>query len=245
MLTGISGRFIPSRPLAAQSPASLLAGICAAAIALGTKAFYSSAGATELLWILAPSSWLARVVGGIDLVYEQGAGFISHSHHLVVGPACAGVNFLVICFLGLYFSFARHFSSKWRWLLQSVLIAFAATIAANSVRIVVSAHLWNAAVYGEWISREEMHRLAGTAIYYASLLALYFAVECLIHARAHRTAPLLWYLGISLGVPLAGRMYAGAGVAPSFATHAAWVMGLALLLTLVKVLPLAVRNRLH
>lgn len=53
------------------------AGACALAIAFGLKAFYSRAGATELLWILAPSAWLARFVGGIDLAYEQGAGFIS------------------------------------------------------------------------------------------------------------------------------------------------------------------------
>ena len=72
------------------------------------------------------------MAGGIDLVYEQGAGFISHTHHLVVGPACAGMNFLVICFLCLYFSFSRHFSSKVRWLSYSLLISFAATVAAKS-----------------------------------------------------------------------------------------------------------------
>src|SRR5262247_1434782 len=95
-----------------RNPGSVAAGACALGVALGLKAFYSRAGATELLWILAPSAWVARFLGGIDLVYEQGAGFISHTHHMVVGPACAGVNFLVICFLCLYFSFAQHFSNK-------------------------------------------------------------------------------------------------------------------------------------
>lgn len=61
----------------------IITGICALGLALALKAFYSHAGANELLWILAPSAWLARFVGGIDLVYEQGAGFISHAHHLV------------------------------------------------------------------------------------------------------------------------------------------------------------------
>jgi len=77
---------------------SYCTGGCALVVALALKDFYSRAGATDLLWILAPSAWLARFVGSIDLVYEQGAGYISHAHHMVVGPACAGVNFLIIGF---------------------------------------------------------------------------------------------------------------------------------------------------
>jgi exosortase K len=218
-------------------------GACALGIGLGLKAFYSRAGATELLWILAPSAWLARFVGGIDLVYEQGAGFISHTYHLVVGPACAGVNFLVICFLCLYFSFARHFSSRMRWLVYSLLIAFGATVAANGLRIFASAHLWEADIYSQWVTPEVMHRLAGTAIYYASLLALYFVVESRIGVRAHRTAPLFWYVGVSLGVPLIGRVVEDG--TPGFAGHAAWVMAIVLVITMVKVLPSMLRNRIH
>jgi exosortase K len=217
---------------------------CAAvALALAVKAFFSRAGADELLWVLAPSAWLAEFLGGINLVYEQRAGYISHAHHMVVGPACAGVNFLVICFLCLYFSFAWRFPKKGRWFVAALLISFAGTIAANSVRIFASAHLWNADFYRGWLTQDGMHRLAGTVIYYASLLALYVAVESRVGARAHRLAPLLWYVGISLGVPLAGRMFNGG--MPGFAGHAAWVLGVAALLTLVKALPSAVRNRIH
>jgi exosortase K len=208
---------------------------CTVGVALGLKAFYSRAGATELLWILAPSAWLARSVGGIDLAYEQGVGFISHTHHLVVGSACAGVNFLIICFLCLYFSFARHFSSKTLWFAHSLLISYVATVAANGLRIFVSAHLWNADIYGGWITADQMHRLAGTAIYYASLLALYFAVDSRVGARAHRIAPLFWYVAISLGVPLAGRVVSQG--TPGFAAHATWVMAVVLVLTMVAVLP--------
>ena len=223
---------------------SHIAGAAALAIALALKAFYSRAGATELLWTLAPSAWVARVAGGIDLVYERGAGFISHTHHLVVGPACAGVNFLVIGFLCLYFSFNKHFSSKPRWLASSLLISFCATIAANALRIFVSAHLWTADIYGQSLTREAMHRVAGTAIYYASLLALYLAVESRMRSRAPSTAPLLWYIGISLGIPLAGRLFAKESSA-GFASHAAWVFAIALFLTAVCALPSALRNRIH
>jgi exosortase K len=222
---------------------AFLTGGLALALALGLKAFYSDAGADELLWVLGPSAWLASFLGGIDMVYEHGAGYISHTYHMVVGPPCAGVNFLVICFLCLYFSFARHFPGRARWFLLAALIAFGGTIAANSLRIFVSAHLWNADFYRNWVTQEDMHRLAGIAIYYASLLALYIAVESRVGSGAHRIGPLTWYLVVSLGVPLIGRIVAGG--TPGFASHAAWVVGVALLLTLVKALPTAVRNRIH
>jgi exosortase K len=225
-----------------QVPA-VAAGACALSIALAVKAFYSKASATELLWVLAPSAWLAKFLGGIDLTFEQGAGFISHTHHLVVGSSCAGLNFLVICFLALYFSFARHFPGRARWLVYCLFISFGATVLANGLRIVVSAHLWNADIYGQWITRAGMHRLAGIVIYYASLLALYYAVECRVGARAVKMAPLFWYLAISIGVPLAGRVYADA--TPGFAHHAAWVIGVVVVLTVAKNLPSALANRIH
>lgn len=217
--------------------------LAAASAAVGIKAYYSRAGADQLLWILAPSAWLAKFVGGIDLVYEQGAGYISHKHHLVVGPSCAGVNFLVICFLCLYFSFARRFDTKTRWFVLSAIIAFAGTVATNGLRIFVSAHLWDATFYRTWMSAEEMHRVAGIAIYYASLLTLYMAVQSRIGTAAPKSAPLLWYVGISLGVPLLGRLYAGGG--GDFAAHAAWVLAVVILLTFVKALPATLRNRIN
>jgi len=236
----------PGRWVVACMPSrySLAAGACAFILAFGVKAFYSRAGADELLWVLAPSAWLARFVGGIDLVYEPGAGFISHTHKLVVGSSCAGINFLVIAFLSLYFSFAPNRSNKSRWLLLSAVLALSATIAANGLRIFVSAHLWNADFYLDWMTREGMHRLAGTTIYYGSLLALYFAVEGWSGARAGRSGrmtPLFWYLGVSLGVPLAGRLLWGS--TSGFAGHAVWVTGIALLLTLLLFLPSMLVNR--
>jgi exosortase/archaeosortase family protein len=166
---------------------------------------------------------------------------------MVVGSSCAGVNFLVICLLCLYFSFATRVPNKARWLLYSGLISFAGTIAANGLRIVVSARLWSADIYGGEMTPELVHRLVGVAIYYASLLSIYLVVESRIGQRASTMAPLAWYLGISLGIPLAGRVYGEAP--PGFVAHAAWVLTVALLLTLihllVKALPYARRNRLH
>jgi exosortase K len=216
----------------------------AVGLAVVAKAFYSVAGVGELMWILAPSAGLARLAGGIDLVYEPGAGFISHAHHMVVGPACAGVNFMVICFLALYFSFAARCGGRIRWLASAIGLAFASAIIANALRIVVSSHLWNADFYLGWMTREEMHRLAGVLIYFGSLLALWMAVDSAVRAgerRANRAAPLLWYVGVSLGVPLFGRFYSADTT--GYGEHAVWVLGIATAATLLMFLPSMVRNR--
>ena len=44
---------------------------------------------TSCSWVLGPSAFVAELAG-VELVPEPGAGFISRSAHMVVGPACAG-----------------------------------------------------------------------------------------------------------------------------------------------------------
>lgn len=225
---------------------SLVTGASAIGLAVAAKAFYSTAGTGELLWILAPSAWLARLVGGIDLVYEPGAGFISHEHRLIVGPACAGINFLVICFLALYFSFASRHGSRTPWLASSVAIALSATVVANALRIVVSAHLWSASFHRPWLTPEEMHRAAGTVIYYGSLAALWASVDSWTRAgprSATALTPWCWYVGVSLGVPLAHRLYSGGPT--GFSQHAVQVLGVATATTLTMLCASAVLSAIR
>lgn len=192
---------------------SALFGGAALVVALAVKAFYSRAGADELTWVLAPSSWLARHAGGLDLAYERGAGFISHAHHLVVGAPCAGVNFLLVAFVALAVPFVSRFPTargKAAWIGGAAIVAYAATIVTNAARIVISARLYELDVYGGVVTPERVHRLAGTVVYYGSLLGLFFAVEAVLGTRARRWVPLACYLAVCVGVPVAGRAFAAA-----------------------------------
>jgi exosortase K len=216
------------------------------ALGFGAKAFYSHAGPDELLWILAPSSWLARVAGGVDLRYEAGGGFISHADHLVVGTACAGVNFLIVAFLTLFFAFGARFAgtrAKLGWLLASAGLAYVATIVTNGLRIAVSARLFAADIYGGALTPERLHRLAGTVLYYGSLLGLCLSVGAALKAPCRRWVPLVWYALISVGVPLAGRAWTGD--AARFAEHVAWTLGIACLLTAIALVPALLRDRIQ
>ncbi len=168
------------------------------------KSFYSHAGADVLHWMLAPPCFLARL-SGIDLQFERGAGFVSQTHHLIVGPACAGVNFLIVCFVGLYFAFQSRFASaprKLTWLLASLVAAYLAVIVVNAARIIVSAHLFDLALSPGWLNAERLHRIAGTIIYCGGLLLVHLGAEKYFGDRRARWLPIVCYLGLAIGAPL-------------------------------------------
>ncbi|MCG5054509.1 MAG: exosortase K [Myxococcales bacterium] len=212
--------------------------LLALVIAYALKAFYSRAGADELLFVLAPSSWLARTLGGVELVHESGAGFISHADRLVVGPACAGLNFFIICFVVLSLSFSAAFARRaddrraWGrrallWVGISLGISFAATVFTNGVRISLAARLYQAEIYGDLLTRERAHRLLGTVIYYASLLCVLTLVAHRLSARVPRLMPLAGYVGILVLAPLLCRAHRS----PGFWEHGVWVASTAVVLT--------------
>ena len=205
-------------------------------LALGVKAFYSRAGASQLAFILAPSCWLAAHLGGLDLVAEQGAGYISHAHRMVVGPACAGVNFLIISFLAVFLS--RRMAGVRdgiRGLLIAIAAAYVATILTNGLRIILAAHLFQLGGAG-WFTPERIHRLAGVLIYCVAVVAL---CRTLTPGGGSLIVPLACYVGVAIGLPLLN----GAGRNRLFVEHALVVTAVSLLV-LAAVRAAAARRRI-
>ena len=207
--------------------------------AFALKLAYSHAGADQLEWVLAPSSWLASELGGLDLTREAGAGFIMHRPRMVVGPACAGVNFLVVSWLALFFGLQARFEGARRKLVVwavSLLAAYLATLATNSLRIVLAAHLYDLPIYAGWLTKARLHRVLGVVLYCSTLLAVCrIADGCTSRAPLSATARLLapfgWYLAVALGVPLANR--ALARDPGQFLEHAALTLGVGALVVLL------------
>jgi exosortase K len=207
---------------------AILAASLVLAGAYALKLAYSKAGASELEWVLGPSCLLARL-GGIPLTKEAGAGWISHEPRMVVGAACAGVNFLIVCWLALYFSVQRDFASaggKFLLLVASFAGAYLATLSTNGLRILLAARLYDLDIYAGWVTPGRVHRALGVVLYCSTLFGLCRAAE-LAATRAKRMAagallgtasqhqpqtrpslaPFYWYLAVALGVPLANRAF--------------------------------------
>ena len=238
---GMASRLPAPEPRVVRFDAATLSAAClmlTAAYLL--KLGFSRAGATDLVWILAPSGWLAKHIGGVPLVWEPYAGWISHSARMVVGTACAGVNFLVVSWLALYFSRQSRWgclSSKLACALSSFAVAYLATVFTNAARIALSAHLFSADIYTGWVTPARVHRALGVVMYCATLLGL----DRLFGAASRRAAsggtasrtatfgefvPFVWYLAVALGVPVLNRAFARNP--EQFAEHACWTLALGL-----------------
>jgi exosortase K len=182
------------------------------------KSSYSRAGADELMWVLTPSAFIAKLAG-VELVAEPGAGYISRSARMVVGPACAGVNFLLACWLSLYLSTQAELRrTRVLHLLGASLLCFAAayliTVSVNGLRIALAAQLFSMDLYGGGWTKARVHRLLGVALYSSALLGACLAAQRLqsrtarqLGAARRLSVALCVYLGVSLGIPVLNRAF--------------------------------------
>lgn len=156
------------------------------------KHYYSVATASGLRWILTPTARLAGLLGGMDFVWREGAGYVNHAHGVTIAPACAGINFLIICFAALYFSFIPRYRSapdKGRWLLLSAALAYLTTLVVNSLRIVASVYLYEAPIYGAWLTPARVHEMAGVTLFMVMLVTLWLGAERLTRAPEPSPCP--------------------------------------------------------
>jgi exosortase K len=215
--------------------------VAALGIAIAVKLHFSRATADELGWILAPTAWLTSALLQRDFVRIPDAGYLSDELSILVTPACAGVNFLIVAYAVLAIGFGRRlgsFAAKASWLAASAALAFAVAVAVNGVRIALSVHVSHLAMHGLGLSFHEAHRLLGVATYLGALIALVIACEvafgCFMpraddDARRRQKTPgartlalaLAVYVVVTLLVPLVR----GAARSPEYWDHAATVGG--------------------
>jgi len=203
-------------------------------IAFGLKLFYSKAASGDLEWILAPTAWWIKILTGIAFEKVENLGYINHQFRFIIAPVCAGMQFLVIAFTTVFYSFAHRLGTKRRafyWIVFSLGFSYLFTIFVNSFRIILSLHLLNLHIGGELMTAERLHMLTGTAIYFISLLILYQIaryitlkisgaakkcpnrkfIDCLDESLGQTIGkylpPVFWYFAITLGIPILNRSY--------------------------------------
>jgi exosortase K len=210
-----------------------LVGLCALAL----KSYYSTATADELRWILAPVTTLVELLSGKRFEFESYAGYMSSDRTFVIAVPCAGVNFLITAFLMLALRrlWRERFQAiNWRYLPFAAVLAYVATLIANTTRIWLALELRARSVQLTGLTNNQMHRLEGIVVYFGFLLLLFLLTEKLESGKPLRFArvlpfPLLIYYATTLGAPLLnGSFRRGA-----FWEHAVFV----LLLPLVFVVP--------
>lgn len=219
--------------------------------AFALKHFYSTASVNELRWILAPTTLLVELVSGRTFNFEMHAGYMSSDRSFLIASSCAGVNFMIAAFLML--SIAKLWQRKlsWKLLPAALVISYATTIVANTVRISTALHLQNSRLDIAGLNGNQLHRLEGIVIYFGFLLLLFLLSE----RTADQTAvanpnsstgrvgqfvlPLLVYYATALGMPLAHAIYRHDFAAKAFLEHSAFVFFAPLLL----ITPFVIRSK--
>ena len=208
----------------------LTVGLCALAL----KAYYSTATANDLRWILAPTTALVELLSGRRFQFESYAGYMSSDHTFLIAVPCAGVNFLITAFLMVALRRLwreRFHAIKWRFIPFAAVLAYVATLIANTTRIWFALELRARAVAVSGLTGNQLHRLEGIVVYFSFLLALFIVTERLESATPIRLArvlpfPLLVYYATTLGIPLLNGSFRHDG----FWEHAAFVLVLPLVL---------------
>jgi exosortase K len=208
--------------------------------AFALKLHYSTASADQLRWILAPTTALVELVSGASFEFESHAGYISRERGFLIANSCSGVNFLIAAFLMLSLMRLLGQRSKkfsWTFIPAAAVVAYLATLAANTARITIALSLRQSsseiAPLFDWMDPVQFHRFEGILIYFGFLLLLFAASEKMNAERASNPFrnylfPLLVYYAMMLGVPLLNGAYRHG---TDFWRHALFVLLIPLLLT--------------
>jgi|GEM_PF-13111 len=197
-------------------PCLLVVGLC-----LLIKWHFAGAGAAELDWLLKPVSLLVSAVTGMPFYQAGTAGYLNEGGNVLIAPACSGLNFFIIL-LAAGGCLVAGSGGSWRrksgWLAAASGLAYAWTLAANTVRIVIAVVLYQYDVNFGPFTAERLHRMEG-AVVYAVCLCLFALLVSAIAGRRTNVSfptarrlliPLGCYLLFTVAVPLANGGYAAA-----------------------------------
>jgi len=199
--------------------------------AYGLKAHYSRAASDGLDWILRPTTALVERVSGLEFEYERGEGYLNRERRVIIAPACAGVNFMIAAFGMTLFSYLHLMptaATTLLWTAGSLFSAYLLTIVVNALRIVIALHLYASGILFFCASPAQLHRLEGIVVYLAALCLFFWLAGRVARTTGMRvrkdmkdvsasipsytypcSSPLLWYLAITLLVPLLNPNYHG------------------------------------
>ncbi len=209
-----------------RTPSLILLYLISAALILGMKYWYRSAGSSELDWILSPTARWVEILSGTSFEKIPNLGYINHPRRFIIAPSCSGVQFMLIAFAALCFPFLCRMGTARRgslWMALSLPAAYLYTIAANGIRILLSIYIPSfldrspvSVLSATWLTPEKLHTIIGTATYFTSLLILYHGADAVCRhiqispckSRHFKYMPAaVCYFSIVLGIPFLGRIY--------------------------------------
>jgi len=217
--------------------------IAAVLTAAAIKLFYSTANVDSLLWILAPTTALVRLITGVGFSFESGAGYMSDDRSFLIAAPCSGVNFFIAGFSMLAIAHLwRREKVGWLFLPFCLAVAYLATILANTARISTALEIRRMDPEVIWLNPDQLHRFEGIVVYFGFLVLLYFANEKIAdrHQSENRRRsrhpwifPLAIYYMATLCIPVANAAFSSGSIHREFYEHAAFVIVVPLVMLVI------------
>ncbi len=140
----------------------------------------------KLIFLLKPTDKIFELVTGTHSEYNSESGFYYGKFNIVIDKSCSGYNFLLLCFVMLYFQiikYAKQFKFKLLLLFGSLSIAYVLTILINSSRIIISVVFQNAKFDFLNLEPHIIHESIGVITYLSFLLITYFLTEKILNKK--------------------------------------------------------------
>lgn len=174
-------------------PTYILYIICLIVVVI-IKLFYRNAGSSSLLFILAPVTKLVETFTGIPFYYLPEGGYLSLDGSIEISAGCAGINFLVILFCTLVFSFIGQFCGtikKAAMFPVFLIFSYIITIIVNTFRIVSSINI--SKFNDAWLGLDNVlfHKITGALVYFFFLALCYIGMSKFISFLRHQNKEIL------------------------------------------------------
>jgi exosortase K len=141
--------------------------------ALVLYSFIKNLTCSELLFLLAPTSWLVSCITGISFSFDSTEGFVSEASRIIIAPSCAGARYLGISLMMGLVVLPARFLTVWILLLLTI-FSLATTILANTMRIVTVISLERILLAQNVSVPSWFHEACGSFVYMAALSLTYF-----------------------------------------------------------------------
>lgn len=142
-----------------------------------TKFFYRNADSTGLLFILKPVTAVVSFALNQPFEFVGAPGYSNLDGSVLIGPSCAGINFMIILFAMLTFTFIPVFNNFNRKLLTYLLIlisSYLIAILVNASRIITSITILKYNLLEFFHDGRLVHKGVGILIYFFYLVLCYF-----------------------------------------------------------------------
>lgn len=194
-----------------------------ATVTIAIKQFYSAATAESLQWMLKPLVMLLESLSDLSFEPTPDATWLDPNHRISIVKSCAGINFFIISLLG--YLCQRQGDCRLILFLRALSAAWLTSLAANTLRILLSVYYEDTLSVCLHLSEADSHRLIGITVYFSCLWLQLAGYRIKRFKRAAITASAC-YFSVTVLIPLL-RGWA-LDLDPVDMQHIVWVTGIPL-----------------